>query len=70
MTKLGAKVLAGKIEAPDVLVGGIPCQAYSVAGMRKGLADPRGSGKGDSGSITASINHPPHLLPPRAAWSK
>lgn len=43
MTKLGAKVLAGKIEAPDVLVGGTPCQAFSVAGMRKGLADPRGA---------------------------
>ncbi|MCQ0986420.1 DNA cytosine methyltransferase [Jiella marina] len=26
----------------DVLVGGTPCQAYSVAGLRKGLDDPRG----------------------------
>lgn len=40
MTKLGALVLAGKIAAPDVLVGGTPCQAFSVAGMRKGLVDP------------------------------
>jgi len=28
---------------PDVLVGGTPCQAFSVAGLRKGLADPRGN---------------------------
>ncbi|MNF41377.1 putative BsuMI modification methylase subunit YdiP [compost metagenome] len=43
MTKIGAQVLAGKIAAPDVLVGGTPCQAFSVAGMREGLADPRGA---------------------------
>lgn len=43
MTKLAALVLAGKIPAPDVLVGGTPCQAFSVAGMREGLADPRGA---------------------------
>jgi len=27
----------------DVLVGGTPCQAFSVAGLRKGLEDPRGN---------------------------
>ncbi|WLH88610.1 DNA cytosine methyltransferase [Pseudomonas sp. FP453] len=43
MTKLAALVLAGKIPAPDVLVGGTPCQAFSVAGMREGLTDPRGA---------------------------
>lgn len=43
MTKLGAQVLAGKITAPDILVGGTPCQAFSVAGMREGLTDPRGA---------------------------
>ncbi len=43
MTKLAALVLAGKISAPDVLVGGTPCQAFSVAGMREGLTDPRGA---------------------------
>jgi DNA (cytosine-5)-methyltransferase 1 len=28
---------------PDVLVGGTPCQSFSVAGLRKGLHDPRGN---------------------------
>jgi DNA (cytosine-5)-methyltransferase 1 len=27
----------------DVLVGGTPCQSFSVAGLRGGLADPRGN---------------------------
>lgn len=29
--------------AIDVLVGGTPCQSFSVAGLRKGMADPRGN---------------------------
>lgn len=42
MTKIADLVRWGAIEAPDVLVGGTPCQAFSVAGLRKGLSDPRG----------------------------
>jgi DNA (cytosine-5)-methyltransferase 1 len=30
-------------DAVDVLVGGTPCQSFSVAGLRKGLDDPRGN---------------------------
>jgi len=30
-------------KAIDLLVGGTPCQSFSVAGLRKGLADPRGN---------------------------
>lgn len=42
MTKISRRILLGEIEAPDVLVGGTPCQAFSVAGMREGMADERG----------------------------
>lgn len=31
------------LEKIDLLVGGTPCQSFSVAGLRKGLADPRGN---------------------------
>ena len=42
MTKIAAAVRAGKVTAPMILVGGTPCQAFSVAGARAGLSDPRG----------------------------
>ncbi|WP_447751678.1 DNA cytosine methyltransferase [Pseudomonas nicosulfuronedens] len=43
MTMIAKRVLVSAVAAPDVLVGGTPCQAFSVAGMREGLADPRGA---------------------------
>lgn len=42
MTKIADAVRAGDVEAPDVLVGGTPCQAFSIAGLREGLSDDRG----------------------------
>ena len=42
MTKIAAAITAGDVEAPEVLVGGTPCQAFSVAGRRAGLDDARG----------------------------
>ncbi|WP_433670392.1 phage N-6-adenine-methyltransferase [Klebsiella michiganensis] len=42
MTKIAAAIRAGKVQAPDVMVGGTPCQAFSIAGLRNGLADARG----------------------------
>lgn len=42
MTKIADVVRAGDVEAPDVLVGGTPCQAFSIAGLREGLSDDRG----------------------------
>lgn len=43
MTQVARLVLERKIPAPDGLVAGTPCQAFSVAGMREGLDDPRGA---------------------------
>lgn len=37
----------------DVLCGGTPCQSFSVAGLRKGLADPRGNLMLTFGAIAA-----------------
>ena len=42
MTKIAVAVRAGDVPAPDLLVGGTPCQAFSVAGLRGGLSDERG----------------------------
>ena len=42
MTTIVEKLEKGEIEAPDVLVGGTPCQAFSVAGLRESLDDDRG----------------------------
>lgn len=43
MTRLVSKILNGTVEAPDILVGGTPCQAFSVAGLRGSLDDERGN---------------------------
>lgn len=43
MTTIATRVLKGDVEAPDVLCGGTPCQAFSVAGLRESLADERGT---------------------------
>lgn len=42
MTTLPGLVRSGDAEAPDILCGGTPCQAFSIAGRREGLADARG----------------------------
>lgn len=43
MSLLPKKIRAGEIEAPDILCGGTPCQAFSVAGLRRSLSDDRGN---------------------------
>jgi DNA (cytosine-5)-methyltransferase 1 len=43
MTQIADAILFDGVEAPDVLVGGTPCQAFSVAGLRNSLADERGN---------------------------
>lgn len=42
MTNLANTILSGQIPATDILVGGTPCQAFSVAGGRESLNDKRG----------------------------
>lgn len=42
MNRTVTGVQLGTIGAPDVLVGGTPCQAFSVAGSRESLDDDRG----------------------------
>ena len=43
MTTIARLVLTGEVPAPDILCGGTPCQAFSVAGLRESLADARGN---------------------------
>jgi DNA (cytosine-5)-methyltransferase 1 len=43
MTTLPDRIESGEVEAPDVFCGGTPCQAFSLAGQRKSLADARGN---------------------------
>lgn len=43
MTQILALLELGEVEAPDLLCGGTPCQAFSVAGLRRSLDDARGN---------------------------
>lgn len=43
MSDLPEKIRSGAVEAPDILCGGAPCQAFSVAGRRRSLDDARGN---------------------------
>lgn len=44
MTEVTPELLRSRgIPLPDLIVAGTPCQAFSVAGARKGLADARGN---------------------------
>lgn len=43
MTALPSRIASGEAEAPEVFCGGTPCQAFSVAGLRRSLSDDRGN---------------------------
>jgi DNA (cytosine-5)-methyltransferase 1 len=43
MSLLPSKIRNSEVEAPDLLCGGTPCQAFSVAGLRQSLDDARGN---------------------------
>lgn len=42
LTAIAPLIRAGVLPAPEVLVGGTPCQAFSMAGLRRSLDDARG----------------------------
>ncbi len=43
MNVLPQKIINNEIEAPDLICGGTPCQAFSFAGLQNGLNDERGN---------------------------
>jgi len=43
MNFIADKILDKEIEAPDMICGGTPCQAFSLAGFQNGLNDERGN---------------------------
>ena len=43
MCQIPKKLRDKKIEVPDLICGGTPCQAFSLAGWKKGLDDNRGN---------------------------
>ena len=57
MTALPDRILSGEVEAPDLFCGGTPCQAFSVAGLRKSLDDARGNLSLTFCEIANAIDH-------------
>jgi DNA (cytosine-5)-methyltransferase 1 len=57
MTTLPDRIRSGEVEAPDLFCGGTPCQAFSVAGLRKSLDDARGNLSLTFCEIANAIDH-------------
>ena len=43
MNEIPGRIERGEISAPDLICGGTPCQAFSLAGWKNGLNDERGN---------------------------
>ena len=43
MCKIPEKIVTSEIESTDLICGGTPCQAFSLAGWKEGLSDERGN---------------------------
>lgn len=43
MSSIPEKLVSGEITSPDMVCGGTPCQAFSLAGWKRGLMDERGN---------------------------
>ena len=43
MNNIPTSIMNGEITAPDLICGGTPCQAFSLAGGKNGLNDERGN---------------------------
>jgi DNA (cytosine-5)-methyltransferase 1 len=67
MTTLVDRIERGEIEAPEMLCGGTPCQAFSVAGQRKSLDDERGNLSLTFCEIADAIDHVRSIRGERAA---
>ena len=60
MTQIAGRIRNHAVPAPDILVGGTPCQSFSVAGTRHGLADPRGALTLSYVELAHAIDHVRH----------
>ena len=57
--EIGDITKAKKLPYADILVGGVPCQSWSIAGKMKGFDDPRGR-------LWLDTIHSTHLVQPKA----